>query len=67
MELKYRTGEIWLCKFADGLEPLEILEIAGGFVRHKHGWESATVWHSRAQTKLGTVRRFLGVRFGVKR
>ena len=65
MEVKYRKDEVWLCQWATDIEPLTILEIAGGFVRHKYGWETAQVWHGRAKQKLGTVRRILGIKVGL--
>lgn len=70
MEPQYKTGEVWLCDCEmAGLKPREIVEISGGFVCYRacgfNRWVSAKDWHAMAQTKLGTVRKFLGIRIGI--
>lgn len=67
MKIEYRKDEVWLCDFCGEIQPLTILEIAGGFVRHKYGWESAGKWHSRVKQKLGNVRRIMGIKVGLTR
>lgn len=69
-EIVYRKGEVWLCRSGlSGLEPHEIISIVNGYVLHRHNgferWASAFAWHQMAQTKLGVVRRFLGIRIGI--
>lgn len=69
-ERVFRTGEVWLCESElEGLRPREIIAISGGFVHYKdqsfERWVSASEWNSRAKTKLGVVRRFLGIRLGI--
>lgn len=66
MQIQYRKGEVWLCDY-DHLEPLEILEITNGYVRHKYGWDTATAWHEMAKTKLGVRVRILGVPLWIRR
>ncbi len=68
MNVVYRKDEVWLCTgFTAPLQALRIIEITNGFVKHDYGWESSELWHSRAKTKLGTVRRIMGIPFGIKR
>jgi hypothetical protein len=67
MEVAYRKDEVWLVDWSGGLEAFTILEIKGAYVRHKYGWETAEIWHKRCRQKLGTVRRILGVRLGMRR
>jgi hypothetical protein len=67
MKIEYRKDEVWLCDWGGEREPLTILEISGGFVRHKHGWDSSAEWHKRVLQKLGKVRRIMGIKVGLTR
>lgn len=64
-QIVYRKDDVWLCEYA-GITKLVIKEIRGGYVRHQYAWATAQNWHAMAKVKVGTVRRILGIPFGVR-
>lgn len=74
-ERRFHVGDVWLCssdRYLPRLRQREILEVAGHCVRVSKNWlESEWMqggeWNNIAKTKLGTARRFLGIRWGIKR
>lgn len=67
MNTKYQKGDVWLCYYGFELCPITIKQISGNFIQHTYGWDTVEEFHAMAKVKLGTVRTFLGIEFGIKR
>jgi len=63
----FRKDDVWLVDYGAAPIPITILEIKSGWLRTKYSWMTAAEFNSRAKVKLGVVRRFLGIPFGIKR
>lgn len=71
-EVVYRKDDVWLCKCGGELAQLTILNIVNGYIEftergHGKTWISSVDWQVMVRRKVGTVRRILGIRCGIKR
>lgn len=70
-QIKYEKDDVWVLEDTGGFNIFHettILSIRGGFIKtNREGWLTSASFHKRAKAKVGRVRRFCGIPFGIKR
>lgn len=65
---EFREGDVWLCKWGDGLSKFIIKRVINGQLQISGviGWCGPKYFNSKAVTRLGRAYKMFGIYFGCK-